>query len=577
MKIAALLEQYRSGRLDPSIVVARVLAACAAPAQDVGTVWIARVADDELLAAARALDGGDRRLPLYGIPFAVKDNIDVAGMATTGGLPGAATQRTVSAQVVQRLQDAGALLVGKTNMDQLATGLVGTRSPYGACSSIADPERVSGGSSSGSALAVALEQVAFALGTDTAGSGRVPAAFNGLVGLKPTRGLLSTHGVLPACASLDCVSVFAQDSADAATVLGVAAAYDPQDPWSRRDQVSSAARREVIGVPLEGQLSFTEPEARVAWESALARAGECFTLVGVDVTPLLAAAPLLYDAWIAERTLDLLPRVDAQPAPAGLDPTVATLIRGGAQLTAVDVFAAQHRLVTLIREAEAIWDACDALLLPTVPGHPTHAQVAADPIGANSALGRFTNFVNLMDLGAVAVPGPRRSDGLPAGVTLIAPAFGDMRLLELAATFADQSADPKRFPRPATVRLVVAGAHMQGLPLNPQLTQRGARRVAVTHTAPIYRLYALAGGGPVARPGLIRVASGGTAIAVEVWELSPEALGDLLTLIPAPLALGRVELANGELATGFVCEGVAVEDATDISGSGGWRNHMELQ
>ncbi|MCW3013719.1 MAG: Amidase [Solirubrobacterales bacterium] len=574
MRVAELLEAYRSSGLDPSTVAAQVIAAGAVPTPDTGPVWIARVPHAELLAAARALDGGDRELPLYGIPFAVKDNIDVAGMPTTGGLPGAAFVPAVTATLVARLQDAGALLVGKTNMDQLATGLVGTRSPYGACSSVAAPARICGGSSSGSALAVALGQVAFSLGTDTAGSGRVPAAFNGLVGLKPTRGLLSTHGVLPACASLDCVSVFTHDAADAAAVLAVVAAHDPQDPRSRVATPSTAPRRDVVGVPLEGQLSFTEPEAQAAWEAALAQAGARFDLVPVDVSPLLAAAPLLYEVWVAERTTDLLARVDADPEPEGLDPTVASIVRGGAQRTAVDVFAAQHRVVELTREAEVIWAACDALLLPTVPGHPTHAQVAAEPVGVNSDLGRFTNFVNLMDLSAVAVPGPRRADGLPAGVTLLAPAFGDVRLLELAAAFAGQSTEAGRFPQAGTVRLVVVGAHMDGLALNAQLTERGARRVAVTQTAPVYRLYALPRDGPILRPGLIRTFEDGQAIAAEVWELAPAALGELLTLVPAPLALGRVELQSGELVTGFVCEGHAALGATDVTAFGGWRAYL---
>ena len=574
MRVRELLGAYRAGDADPSAVAAQVIAACAA---STAPVWIARVCDDALARAARELDAGDRTLPLYGIPFAVKDSIDVAGMPTTGGLPGAARHPDADATVVALLRAAGALLVGKTNMDQLATGLVGTRSPYGACSCVADPAHVSGGSSSGSALAVALGLVAFSLGTDTAGSGRVPAAFNGLVGCKPTRGLLSTRGVLPACASLDCVSILTRDAADAAAVLDVVAAYDPQDPWSRTLIPSTAPRRDVIGIPRDGQLSFTQDAARTAWEAAVAQAAEHFELVAVDAGPLLAAAPLLYGAWVAERAADLLVHTDADPAPEGLDPAVASIVRGGARTTGVDVFTAQHALAALTRDAQAIWTACDALLLPTAPGHPTHIEVAAEPLAVNAALGRFTNFANLMDLCAVAAPGPPRADGLPAGVTLLAPAFGDIRLLELAARFTAEVVAPERFSAAGAARLVVVGAHMAGLALNAQLTERGARRIEVTQTAPVYRLYALPADGGVVRPGLIRVDDddAGVAIAAEVWELAPAALGELLTLIPAPLALGRVLLDDGQLVTGFVCEGYVARDALDVTHHGGWRAYLE--
>jgi allophanate hydrolase len=431
-----------------------------------------------------------------------------------------------------------------------------------------DPARVSGGSSSGSALAVALGQVAFALGTDTAGSGRVPAAFNGLVGVKPTRGLLSTRGVVPACASLDCVSIFAAGVADAAAVLDVAAAFDPLDPWSRPEPTSSAPRRELIGVPLAGQAEPEEPEAAAAWALAREHAAEHWRLVPVDITPLLDAAPLLYAAWVAERTADLVAAIEAEPE--GLDPTVAGIIRGGAWLSAVDVFAATHRLAALRTAAAPLWSEVDALLLPTTPMHPTHDQVAADPLGCNERLGRFVSFVNLMDLAALALPGPLRSDGLPFGMTLIAPAFEDRRLLELGAAWAGDTA--LRLPLPGALTLAVAGAHMSGLPLNSQLTMRGARLLRADRTAPSYRLYALPGEG-VRRPGLVRVEDG-ASIEVELWELSPAALGAVLAEVPAPLAIGRVELADGSEVTGFVCEGHAAARAEDVTEHGGWRGYL---
>jgi len=563
--IGALLAAYRSGALDPSGVAVDVLERVAAREEP---VWIARVSDDELRSAAARLDEADRSLPLYGVPFAVKDNIDVAGMETTAGCPGLARMATETASVVRSLLDAGALLVGKTNMDQLATGLVGTRSPYGACSSAFDPERVSGGSSSGSALAVALGLVAFALGTDTAGSGRVPAAFNGLVGVKPTRGLLSNRGVLPACASLDCVSVLTRDVGGAAAVLDAAAGFDAEDPWSRRAEVPATPRHGRLAVPRSGQMCFDEPAAAAAWRAALTHAAERWELVEVDAEPILAASPLLYEAWIAERTADLGALVAS--APDGLDPVVARIIASGGTRTAVATFGAMHRLAALRRAAETIWAQADAMLMPTTPGHPTHAEVAADPVGVNERLGRFTNFVNLHDLAALAVPGPARRDGLPAGVTLLAPAFHDRRLLELGAAWCDEA--PLE-AKSGAVRLAVVGAHGSGLPLNHQLTGRGARLVRTARTAPCYRLHALLGGVP--RPGLVRVAAGGAAIAAEVWELEPEALGALLAEIPAPLGLGRVRLEDGEEVIGFLCEAIAAERSQDITAHGGWRAYLD--
>jgi allophanate hydrolase len=430
--IGRLLGDYRARVRRPSDVARELIERIE---DDEEPVWITKVAPEDLLAAARSLDGADRSLPLYGVPFAVKDNIDVAGLPTSAGCPGFAYVAEHTAPAVGLLLEAGALLVGKTNMDQFATGLVGTRSPYGACSSVYDPARVSGGSSSGSALAVALGQVAFALGSDTAGSGRVPAAFNGLVGVKPTRGLVSTRGMVPACASLDCISIFAPAVADGAAVLEVIAGFDALDPWSRRAPApSTQAPRGRIGVPLPGQAEPDEAQAAAAWAGALARAGDDWTVVPLDVTPLLEAAPLHYAAWVAERTSHLGAVLEAEPA--GLDPHVAAIIRGGAERTAVEIFDAIHRLAELRTAAAPLWEGIDALLMPTAPLHPTHDQVAADPIAVNARLGRFTNFVNLIDLAALALPAPPRRDGLPFGVTLLAPAFHDHRLLELGAQWA---------------------------------------------------------------------------------------------------------------------------------------------
>lgn len=565
--VQGLLEDYRAGRRKPSDVAQEVIAR--ADAVD-APVWISRVCDEELLARAAALDSADPSLPLYGIPFAVKDNMDVAGIPTTAGCPGFAYTPSETATVVQLLRDAGALLVGKTNMDQFATGLVGTRSPYGVDGSVFDASRVSGGSSSGSALAVALGLVAFSLGTDTAGSGRVPAAFNALVGLKPTRGLISTRGVVPACASLDCVSIFAHNAADASLVLNVAGEYDALDPWSREAEVPMSPRRGLLGVPLSGQLQFTEPEAEAAWTATLERAAEQWTLVPVDVSPMLDAAPLLYASWVAERTADLLEIIDGEPE--GLDPTVARIVRSGRDLSAVDVFAAAHSLAALRRAAEPVWDEVDALLLPTTPGHPTHGQVAADPVGVNESLGRFTNFVNLMDLSAVAVPGVARTDGLPFGVSLLAPAFHDWRLLNMSASWSGEHGGVNE---PGLVQLAVFGAHLSGMPLNHQLTDRGGRFVRATTTTPDYRFFALPDG---KRPALSRAADGdGAAIECEVWDMPTAALGELLRLIGAPLGLGRVVLADRTEVTGFICESGVLDIAVDITEHGGWRAYLPAQ
>ena len=534
-------------------------------------VWISLAEPETLLEAAATLErDGDISLPLYGVPFAVKDNIDVRGFATTAACPELDELVPDSAAVVERLLAAGALLVGKTNMDQFATGLVGTRTPYGPLSAVADGERISGGSSSGSAVAVARGQVAFSLGTDTAGSGRVPAAFNGIVGYKPTLGLISTRGVMPACESLDCVSVFTHTVQDAAAVLAIVEGYDDRDPWSRPQRPSLRARRGVIGVPLSSQAEFDEPQAEQAWEAAVECASGHWELRRLDIAPLLDAALLLYDVWVAERTVSIGGLIEH--ADGGVDPIVAEIITQGAQRVATDVFQATHALARLNRLAAPIWDQVDALLVPTAPSHPTHAQVAAAPIAANARLGRYTNFVNLMDLAGIALPAGTRQDGLPFGISLLAPAWSDRRLFELGSEWLGEP--PAAAGSPGTTVLAVAGAHMQGLPLSAQLTSQGARPLRRVMTAPCYRFYELPTDG-VRRPGLVRVPSGGAAIEVELWEIAPEALGVLMSTVPAPLAIGTVELADGSQVAGFVCEGYAADAATDITRHGGWRAYLD--
>ena len=539
-------------------------------------VWIRRFDEERVRSLARSAPADG---PLAGIRFAVKDNIDVEGEPTTAAFPPrAGVPAAVTAFAVRRLLGAGAVPVGKTNLDQFATGLVGTRSPYGACHAVGHPGFVAGGSSSGSAVAVALGLVPLALGTDTAGSGRVPAAFNGIVGVKPSRGLISTSGVLPACRSLDCVSVFTRTVREARAAFSVLVERDPQDPYGRampahRPLVPIEPR--VIAVPDADRLDL-DPEHREAWAAAVGRArGVAERVVVVDVEPFLQAATLLYQGpWIAERWHAVGPMLgEAGLDHPGLDPTVRRVLTGGAQVSGTAVFAGIDRLTALCRAAEPVWQIADALLLPVTPGHPAHADIAADPVGANARLGTYTNFVNLMDLCAVAVPAGQRPDGLPFGVQLIAPVFHDDMVLDLAARWTGEDAGTHAVPAGETL-LAVAGAHMSGLALNGQLLGVGARLRYRTRTAPGYRLVRLPGSG-VARPGLARTGDGPPAgIAVEVWQLDHRAVGALLDLVPAPLGFGRVALADGGDVLGFLLQDGVPGGARDITRFGGWREYL---
>jgi len=539
-------------------------------------VWAAqRAALDTRLAKVDDADERRRRWPLLGLPFAVKDNIDIEGAPTTAACPAFVHTAAVSATVVQRLLDAGALWLGKTNLDQFATGLVGTRSPYGRPACVADDTRVSGGSSSGSAVAVARGFVAFALGTDTAGSGRVPAGFNGLVGLKPTVGRVSTAGVLPACRTLDCVSIFAHTVDDAAQVLAAIEGDDPAYDYSHF--VPGPARlpaRLRLGVPQGADLD-AGVGYDIAWQHALAHAQALgHALVEIDFTPLHAVAALLYEGpWVAERHAACRALFDGQPE--ALDPTVRGVIGRALAFSATDAFDGAYRLQAMRRALAPLWDGIDALLVPTAPTHPTFAEVDADPVGVNSRLGTYTNFVNLLGWCALAVPASRTPGGLPFGVTFIGRAGHDVALQHAARAWLGERATPAAgMPAVlATLPLAVVGAHLSGLPLNGQLIERGATLRETTTTAPHYRLYALPGTTPP-KPGLQRVAEGGAAIAVEVWDLPQAAVGSFLALIPPPLGLGSVQLADGRHVHGFLCEAHALAGAQDITAHGGWRNFL---
>ena len=547
--------------------------------------WIRRFTDDEsarIVATEARLGNGVADGRLTDVRFAVKDNIDIVGVPSTAAFPARAAEPAgSSAFAVRQLIRAGAVPVGKTNLDQFATGLVGTRSPFGACHAVGHPDYVSGGSSSGSAVAVASGQVDLALGTDTAGSGRVPAAFNGIVGLKPTRGLISTSGVLPACRSLDCVSIFTRSVHEARAALSVLATFDPADPYARpmpshRPHLAAVPR--VIAIPA-GELDL-DPEHRAAWNAALDHAREVAEyVVDIDIAPFLAAARLLYQGpWLAERWNAIAPILGADGLDhPDLDPTVRRVLTGAGAISGADTFAGFDELARLRRLTESVWDVADALLLPVTPCHPTSAQVAADPVGVNARLGTYTNFVNLLDLCAISVPAGRRTNGLPFGVQLIAPAFADDRLLDLAAMWTgerdDEHAD-RVCLRPGWTRLAVVGAHLSGLPLNGQLRELGATLSHRTRTAAAYRLYRLPGPAP-ARPGLFPVAAGaGAAILAEVWDLPQQSIAVLLESLPHPLGFAPVRLADGGTVLGFIANGPVPHDALDITEQGGWRAYL---
>jgi len=577
LSIPALRAAYAAKALTPPAVVRECLARIEVCADN--PIWIHRVPRAQVLARAEALErlspAERARLPLYGIPFALKDNIDAEGMPTTAACPEYSYSPARSSTVASKLLDAGAILMGKTNLDQFATGLVGTRSPYGACRNAFDERYISGGSSSGSAVAVAKGLVSFALGTDTAGSGRIPAAFNNVVGLKPTRGLVSTTGVVPACRSLDCVSVFAMTCADAGAVLGVIAGFDAADPFSRPKQEEAAfsPTNFRFAVPKADQLEFFGDTGYAQLFEAAIRnlAGIGGEIVEIDLAPFLAVQDLLYGGpWVAERLAAL--ETFLAEKPAAFHPVTRQITESGRRFSAVDAYRGLYRLAELKRECEAVWKAADVMLVPAAPTVYTIAEVEANPVELNSRLGLYTNFVNLLDLAALSVPAGFRSDRLPFGVTLIGPAFSDHSLAELGARFNGERVKP--VPGASQVRVAVVGAHLSGMPLNHQLTERGARMVRSTRTAPGYRLYALDDTLPP-KPALVRSGDGhGSCIDVEVWEMPMHKFGSFVAEIPSPLGIGTLSLADGEPVKGFLCEAYAIDGKPEITSFGGWRNYL---
>ena len=573
LTIGALRDRFLTGATSPAQIVEDIFSRIRAEGER--PVWISLVSESDAMQQAASVD---MSLPLAGIPFAVKDNFDVAGMETTAGCPSFAYVPARTAPVVQRLIDAGAILIGKTNMDQFATGLVGTRSPYGACSSVYDSRYISGGSSSGSAVAVAKGWCAFALGTDTAGSGRVPAAFNNLIGLKPTRGLLSTNGVVPACRSLDCVSVFTKTAVDANFLWKVAQAFDPEDPYSRTFTPGAGAAPWSegsfrFGVPDDSELKFFGDDQtpllyRKAIDRLAALHGEA---VKIDFSIFREAAALLYSGpWVAERYAAVGEFLEGQSE--GVNEVVKKIILGAKSYSAADAYRSSYRLGTLKQQAADEWRKMDVLLLPTAGTIYRREAVHTDPIRLNSNLGFYTNFVNLMDLAAVAIPAGFRSDGLPFGVSLIGPSFSDPALLRLAARYLEEQS--QAIKPPGCVLVAVAGAHLTGQPLAHQLTERRARFVRSCRTSREYRLYSLHSVPP--KPGLVRDPGfEGPGIEIEVWAVPENEFGSFVAEVPQPLTIGNVTLDDGTTVKGFLCENAGLITAKEITSYGGWRRYLE--
>jgi allophanate hydrolase len=571
LPVDGIAADVQAGRRSAAEVMEEVLARLAAYDAIQPAVWISRFDPDDLRAAAADVDArlaaGDV-LPLAGVPFAVKDNIDLAGLDTTAACPAFAYRPAASATVVDRLLAAGAIPVGKTNLDQFATGLNGTRSPYGIPCNAYNRAFVSGGSSSGSAVAVAAGLVAFALGTDTAGSGRVPAAFHHLIGFKPTRGRWSSAGLVPACRTLDCITVFTSTAGEARLVDDVVAGLDPKDALSRTlDDVPRAARR--IGIPRADQRPwFGDIDSAFLYDQALASLDAAF--VEVDMAPLNEAARLLYDGpWVAERTAALKDLLLNDPE--AINPVVREIVEKGFSFSAVEAFEGSYRLAELARAADAIWADVDMLLLPTTPKSYRVREMLDAPIALNASLGAYTNFVNLLDMAAIAVPTSSYQSGVGFGVTLMGPAGTDRALIDAAQALFPAPAPPPLDleGRMETVKLAVVGAHLKDMPLHWQLTSRDARFVGEARTAPVYRLYAIADSVPP-KPALVHSGEG-AAIALEIYELDMAAFGSFVAEVPPPLAIGTVTLEDGSLVKGFIAEPRATTGAEDITDLGGWR------
>lgn len=587
LSIAFLSDAYKKQKLSPEKLIDAVLARCD-DYQDYN-IWITLLSREQITPWLENLkEKSPDNYPLWGIPFAIKDNIDLIGIPTTAACPGFSRIPEKSAFVVQQLIDAGAIPVGKTNLDQFATGLNGTRSPYGPCKNSFNPEMISGGSSSGSAVAVALGLASFSLGTDTAGSGRIPAAFNNIIGVKPSIGLLSCSGVVPACRSLDCVTFFAATPDDANRVFEVAAACDGKDVYARQLGKSGnlVGKNFTIGIPGPDQLEFFgHPEYpqlfRQACEQLQMAGAEPVT---IDASPFIESAGLLYGGpWVAERYHAVGAFIERHRDQ--VDNAVATIVQSGKVPTAVDVFDGMYQLQSCKKTADAILETVDCIVMPTTTNHYSIETMLANPIDFNTRLGYYTNFMNLLDYCALALPAGFTADHLPFGITLFARALEDKKLQVISEKYLsvqNWGMGATGLPMPTIVSsetmtgyipVAVCGAHLTGMPLNFQLTERGAVFLESATTSPRYEFYALADGPPF-RPGLKRVEDGGEAVYVEVWAVPEEQFGSFVAGIPAPLGIGKLELEDGRSVPGFICEPYGLDDAKDISEFKDWRLYI---
>ncbi len=577
--VSAIAEAVNAGRGSAVAVMEETIVRLAVYDAIQPQIWISRASPEALLAAARAVDArvaAGEVLPLAGVPFAAKDNIDVAGLDTTAACPAFAYRPEVSATVIERLTAAGAICVGKTNLDQFATGLNGTRSPYGSPRNAYNLAYVSGGSSSGSSVAVAAGLVAFALGTDTAGSGRVPAAFQHLIGFKPSKGRWSNRGLVPACRTLDCITVFTDDTADARLVDAVVAGFDAADAYSKPKADRSLGRK-AIGVPRRDQrVFFGDAESEYLYDRALETLSGLGDIVEIDYAPLQEAAQLLYSGpWVAERTAAMAGILASDPD--AIDPAVREVVEPGLEIGAVELFDGIYRLAELKRHADTLWESIDLLAFPTTGTTYRVTELGAAPIALNSAFGFYTNFVNLLDMAAVAVPAGMRANATGFGITLIGPADSDLALLDAADAYLSAADIPSPPPldlegKMQTVKLAVVGAHLKDMPLHWQLTSRDATFVGAFETAPNYRLYAIADSVPP-KPALVH-SQDGAPIKVEIYELGVAEFGSFTVEVPAPLAIGTVTLADGSSVKGFVAEPRALTGAEDITHLGGWRAYI---
>ena len=594
LNISYLTESYKNNSLTPKQVVENILERSKEFIEH--KIWIHQLSLEEIQPYLNRLENMSiSELPLYGIPFAIKDNIDLAGIPTTAACPAFSKIPEQSAFVVQQLINAGAIPIGKTNMDQFATGLVGTRSPepWGACKNSFNKENISGGSSSGSAVSVALGLASFSLGTDTAGSGRVPASFNNLVGVKPSIGLLSMTGVLPACRSLDCVSIFALTTDDANTVLEQAAVYDSDDQYARKVTFDNNIRQ--YGIPSD-EFTFAVPKMEQLEFFGNYSAKNIFldsikkmeSLGGIkkeiDFSIFIQAAKLLYEGpWVAERYVAIEELI--QQHPEELLPVINTIIGGAEGKLATDAFKAEYQMQVYRAKAKEMLSQFDFLMTPTAGTIYTVDEVNADPIKLNSNLGYYTNFMNLLDCACVAVPAGFLENGLPWGVSLVSTAMHDRKLLSFANKWQQHNkftpgnlenalpiSDATAISYSDMIPVIVCGAHLEGLALNWQLTERGALLLEQTQSANSYRMFVIEGA--LERPGMVRDDEEGTAIDIEIWQVPKSEFGSFVAAIPAPLGIGKVETTDGRWLPGFICEGSAIIGAKEISHSGGWRQYI---